>query len=192
MPSIRIDCPGEVPVLEHRQEHTQALLSGFPARVAGTADLVRAQALDLLEDGHTAGLGQDQVLALCLEVLRQLLGPSDQDAWSGSFTGVHLSFGSGRKIRPSEPFRSIDLRGWLESLEDWKLEEAAGQTGSLTQTEQAIGLPDPERLVVGAALCLLEGYVCLSGNSLHATYEVEGIPRWADADQGSLNAGLVA
>lgn len=188
MTSIRIDCPGEIPEIDHIQRHTQALLRNPPQGAGAMAQYVRAQAKDLLADGQATGLHQDQILALCLEVTRQLLGLAEQEREDRTTGDVHLSFGLGRKIRPSEPFRDVDLAEWVDILEDHKLQAAAYLLGETTQTEQATGFPDPERLIIGAAACLIEGYLALSGNSLHCTYEVNGTPRWADADPASPNA----
>lgn len=188
MPSIRIDCPGEVPVVEYTQQHTRALLESAQGRNVPTSALVKAQALDLLDDGQASGIEQDQLLVACLEALRQLLSPGRED-WQWRVDELRLSFGPGRKIRPSEAFRAMDLRGWMESLEDWKMDNAARQYGKQTPIEQTIGLPDPARLIVGAALCLLEGYLAFSGSSLHATYHVRGSPRWVDVDEAGEGAG---
>lgn len=185
MTSIRIDCPGEIPEVNHAQRHTQALL--LDPGEGALSSFVRAQARDLLMDGQAAGLGQDQILALCLDVSRQLLGLAHEDRVETIASDVRLSFGPGRKIRPSEPFREVNLDEWVSIIEDWKLEKAAASLGPQTSTEQATALPDPERLIVGAATCLIEGYLALSGNSLHCTYEVDGQPRWADADPAGPN-----
>lgn len=176
MPSSRINLAGELPPIEHRQERTQALMASHAQAPISQADLLRAQALDLVDDVEQSGHDQKTVLMMCMEAIRHL-GWDDalaQNPEQWTWEGLGLVLDYTRGLMPGNgDFVAVDLKTTINALDRETLAAALNVNGPATAEEEEDGLPDPERLVMATSIAVLKGYCVALDGALHARYMVE-------------------
>lgn len=192
--SSRINLAGDLPVIEHIQSRTQALMAEYREGSCDETELLRAQSLDLLDDVKLAGHDQSVALMMCIEAIRHLGQFNDDDdtsIWTGG--GMELRYSTG--LMPGQgSFVAMDIARLIENAAETDLVAALEIHGPPSEAEKEDGLPDPERLVLAAAVVILALYVSELGGMLLARYLVEDVVILACAqplpDTGRLpNAG---